>query len=180
MSAQISDYWKQYPDGCPDSKAREEARHSILILVRTSSVTISWPLGAPDTIPGKLREGIMATKRQDGFASEGSSFSVAALRSLAHPDSLRDVPTDLYHLFFGRQYCVNSVIPASDLLYPSAVIPFAGYNDSDNPLISAGLFLSLTTRLLQLPSGVSCVGTYFAQFTNSLLVGFSCRGDSIV
>jgi len=34
---QISDYWKQYPEGCIDSKAREEARHGVLILIRESS-----------------------------------------------------------------------------------------------------------------------------------------------
>ncbi|KAF9651345.1 hypothetical protein BDM02DRAFT_858045 [Thelephora ganbajun] len=52
VQSKIFDYWKQYPEGSPDSKVREEARHSVLILIR------------------KLREGIMAAKREDQFASD--------------------------------------------------------------------------------------------------------------
>lgn len=129
---------------------------------------------------GKLREGIMAAKRRDGFASDGLSLPLLVLRPLSQSHSLRNVPADLHPLRFFYKHRVNPLIPTSNLLYLPVVNAFERSDDSNRPLIAVGLLLPLPTRLLQTSSGVPCLRVHCTRFPNHFLVGFSRGGGSIV
>lgn len=129
---------------------------------------------------GKLREGIVAAKRRDEFASDGLSVSVLVLYSLSHSDSLRDVSADLYPFFFCCQYRVNPLIPASNVLYRSIVGSFAGFDDFNRPVIAIGFLLPLSTRLLRISPKISLLRVHRTRFPNCFLASFSRQGDSIM
>lgn len=129
---------------------------------------------------GKLREGILAAKRRDGFASDGLSLSLLVLCPLSQPHSLRDVPANLRPFFLRHQYRINPLIPAPDLLYLSTLDVFKGFDGFNHPPVAVGFFLSLPTRLLRTPSGVHRLRVYCTRFPNHFLVSFSRGGDSIM
>ena len=122
----------------------------------------------------------MAAKRRDGFASDGLSLSVLVLYPLSQSDSLRIVPTNLHPFFFGRQYSVNPLISASNLLYLSAVDILEGFDDFNHPPVAVRFFLPLPAGLLRTSPGVPRLRVHFTRFTSRLLVRFSRRGDSIL
>ncbi len=79
LGRKVDAYWEEFPYGMVsvNEKQRDEVRGNLLILFRGSShpsVVGAIDLMQPPFI-GKLREGLLSTKRLDSFALEGSITS---------------------------------------------------------------------------------------------------------
>ena len=103
--AKVKTFWNSYPVGSPENPAKSEKQANILIPLRELIFggTSSLPC-LNSTVQGKLREGIISSRRRDDFSRQGKLvWSASVYPSCPDSDSgmfssIRNVALPCHHL----------------------------------------------------------------------------------